>query len=203
VESAKDIFVYLVQNSGAILKSASRAADLGVDARSIRKWIHLLVETRLLVSLPRRSSRASARLRSRPKIYAADHGFVVSFAPIPRPLDDPHVRSAVFEAVVFRHLREAAIRLNAELSYFRRDERLEVDFIADLPGAAVAIEVTSSRDPTSKLAKLNAAAAAAKVTHTLLVHGGAEHQLRGHIQTIPLPHFLLNTDVYLLGGIPE
>jgi predicted AAA+ superfamily ATPase len=100
---------------------------------------------------------------------------------------------------VFRHLREAIDRLKGELSYFREGERLEIDFVVDLPDGAVAIEVTGSADVIPKLASLSTAARAARADRILLVHGGAERQERDGIRTIPLPYFLLNTDACLKG----
>lgn len=199
VVQARALFVYLVQASGSIFDAAARARDVAADPRSVRNWCRLLEDAKLLASLARRTSYAAARLRSKPKIYAADHGVVTAFAPFPDPLQAPEIRAAVFEAVVFRHLREAIDRLKGELSYFREGERLEIDFVVDLPDGAVAIEVTGSADVIPKLASLSTAARAARADRILLVHGGAERQERDGIRTIPLPYFLLNTDACLKG----
>ena len=198
VSQARALFVYLVQASGSIFDAAARGREVGADPRSVRNWGRLLEDARLLASLTRRTS-AAARLRSKPKIYAADHGVVAAFAPIPDPLQAPQVRGAVFEAVVFRHLREAIDRLKGELSYFREGERLEIDFVVDLPDGVAAVEVTGSSDVIPKLANLTAAARAARADRMLLVHGGAERRERDGIRTIPLPYFLLNTDACLKG----
>lgn len=199
VVQARALFVYLVQASGSIFDAAARAREVGADPRSVRNWCRLLEDAKLLASLTRRTSYPSARLRSKPKIYASDHGVVAAFAPIPDPLQAPQVRGAVIEAVVFRHLREASDRLKGELSYFREGERLEIDFVVDLPDGVVAVEVTGSADVIPKLPSLSTAARAARADRMLLVHGGAERRERNGIRTIPLPYFLLNTDACLKG----
>lgn len=197
VVQARAFFIYLAQSSGSIFDATARAREVGADPRSVRNWCRLFEDAKLIAPLTRRTSYASARLRSKPKIYAADHGVVAAFAPIPDPLQAPQVRGAVIEAAVFRHLREASDRLKGELSYFRVGERLEVDFIVDLPDGVVAVEITGSADVIPKLAGLSTAARAAKANRILLVHGGAERRERDDIRTIPLPHFLLNTDACL------
>ena len=199
VVQTRALFVYLVQASGSIFDAAVRGREVGADPRSVRNWCRLLEEAKLLVSLARRTSYPSARLRSKPRIYAADHGAIAAFAPVPDPLQVSQVRSAVFEAAVFRHLREAAAHLNGELSYFRQGDRLEIDFVVDLPGGAVGVEVTASPDVGPKLAALSAAARAAGTDRTLLVHGGAENRNREGVRRIPLPYFLLNAEACLKG----
>jgi len=200
VEKAKALFVYLVQDSGAIFDSKARARDLNVDARSVQSWVRLLEETRLIIPLSRRSSQPSARLRSKPRIYAADHGLVVSFAPSPDPLREPRIRGAVFEATVFRHLRDAAATLRGEISYFRQRDDLELDFVLDLPGGTIAVEVTSSTDPTRKLGKLSKAAHAVRADHVLLIHGGPLDSRRAEVWIVPLLQFLLAPLAFLQEG---
>ncbi len=200
VVQARAFFIYLAQSSGSIFDAVSRAREVGADPRSIRNWCRLFEDANLIVPLTRRTAYPSARLRSKPKIYAADHGIVSAFAPIPDPLEAPQVRDAVIEAAVFRHLREASGRLKGELAYFRKDERLEINFVLDLPDGVVAVEVTGSADVIPKLATLSTAARAAKANRVLLIHGGAERRDRDGIRTIPLPDFLLNTDSCLQEG---
>jgi predicted AAA+ superfamily ATPase len=61
---ARDLFVYLMQDSGGEFVSSHRADDLGADRRSVESWVELLEETFLLSRLERRREKASKRLRS-------------------------------------------------------------------------------------------------------------------------------------------
>jgi predicted AAA+ superfamily ATPase len=203
VVQARGFFIYLAQSSGSIFDAVSRSREVGADPRSIRNWCRLFEDAKLIVPLTRRSAYAAARLRSKPKIYAADHGIVAAFAPVANPLETPQVRGAIIEAVVFRHLREASYRLNGELAYFRSGERFEIDFVLDLPDGLIAVEVTGSADVIPKLSALAEAAKVAKANRVLLIHGGAERRNRDGIRTIPLPDFLLNTDGCLREGQTE
>ncbi len=197
VQRVKDLFVYLVQDSGAIFKPTERARDLAADRRSVGEWLRRLEETLLVVPLPRVTARATARLRSEPKLYAADHGLVTAFAPSPR---EAAVRARAFEAVVFRHLRQIAPGLARDLGYFRQGDD-ELDFVCELEGARVGVEVTSSsRLRPEKIEGMKAAGKRAGATRLLLVHGGYLEQPAREVQLVPLPRFLLDPRSALEGA---
>ena len=143
VPRVRDLFVYLVRDSGALFEATVRARDLDADPRSVREWVRLLSETMLVAPLDLQVRRASAGARARSKVFAADHGLVSAFAAHPR---QPGVRGRVFEAAVFRHLRELARSRRQELSYFRQsDELKKIDFVLqDEDGILCAVEVTSA-----------------------------------------------------------
>jgi predicted AAA+ superfamily ATPase len=185
-DPVRALFVYLVQASGGILNVAKRASDLGHDPRTVGRWVQLLEDTLLLVRLPRFAEHPAALLRARPKIFAADHGLVNAFA-----LLDPaeaEVRGRVFETAVFRHLREVAREdSRVRLSYFHDGRQLEGDFIVELPGATVAVEVTSSPRPKpEKVVRLRAISRKVKAARRILVHGGMVERADGDVEMIPV-----------------
>lgn len=190
IEPIRDLFVYLVQDSGAIWNARARGSDLGRDERSIRRWLSLLEDTFLVISLPRHHRRPSAALRPRPKLYAADHGLIAAFS-ISAHRQAEH-RGQLFEAVVFRHLRQAARELEGRLSYFRPRQDLEVDFVLETPAGRTAIEVTAGRRPKArKFRRLGRAAKELAADRTLLIHGALiEDEVEG-IAALPLQRFLL------------
>lgn len=191
-----DLFVHLVQSSGAQFNAAARASDLGADARSVRNWLEILVDTCLVAPLRRlpSSSKASARLksRSRQKCYAADHGLVSAFAVSPDRVDD-ELRGRIFEAVVFSHLRNLSRHSGSQLFYFRERDRHEIDFILQSSNRRTAIEVTgSSRIRHDRLRRLAEALPRAGADRALLIHGGRIDSSAGDTGRIPLAEFLLN-----------
>ena len=194
VRRIKELFVYLVQDSGADFFAEKRADDLKADPRSVREWVHLLNDTLLVAPLERRTRQAAAALRSRTRLFAADHGVVAAFAVAPSL--DERVRARVFEAAVFRHLREAARQLEAELTYFRQDEEQEIDFVLDRGEATVGIEVTSSnRLRPEKIQKVRRAGESVGADRLLLVHGGlveVKGEREERVQPVPLVRFLLD-----------
>lgn len=195
----RDLFVYLAQGSGAIWNARDRASDLGADPRTVRSWLELLLDTFLLRRLDPSVVKASARLRPRPKVYAADHGLVAAFAV--SPTRDESVRARVFEAVVFRHLRQIAEEGGRDLFYFRQGERLEVDFVLEGGGERVGIEVTASaRPPARKLQKLRRAGGKLAADRLVLIHGGLVEETVDEVSAVPLGRFLLDPGGTTLGG---
>lgn len=194
-EPVRDLFVYLVQDSGAIFNASGRGSEMGHDGRSVRRWVSLLEDTFLIAPLPRHAARPSSRLRSKPKLYAADHGLLSAFAPDPR--QDPALRGKIFEAVVFRHLREAARELSAEISYFRPRENLEVDFVVETPRARIAIEVTSSAVKPRRRQRFRNAAGHLKADRGLIVHGGLVEEPSEDGSLVSLQRFVLDPKTYL------
>jgi hypothetical protein len=204
-ERLRRLFVYLIQQSGSEQNSNDRAADLGVDARSVAKWTDLLLDTFLLVALPRAatSAKASARLRGRPRLYAADHGLVAAFAAAPP--SDSDVRGRIFEAVVFRHLREVARARRGEVRYLRWGDQLEVDFLLELEleRERFAIEVTQSvQVKPEKLRALLRGADRAGAGRAVLIYGGLTGGEVEGVPLVPLAALLVDPWAALTGAEP-
>ena len=184
------LFAYLVEASGDIFSARKRAEDLEADPRSIREWLDLLLQTQLLVSLDKHHGRAAVGLRSQPRIYAADHGMISAFSPTPESED---LRGRLFEAVVFRHLRDLAAERHATLTYFRSHDGLELGFVLATESALVGIEVTgSARVRPEKLAGVRQAGARLGTSQLCLIHGATVSHEEGQIRLLTLPAFLLD-----------
>jgi hypothetical protein len=200
-ERLRRLFVHLVQQSGSELKPSHRAADLGVDPRTVAKWTDLLEDTLLIRELPRgsMSAKASGQLRGRPKLYAADHGLVSAFAEVPS--SESEVRARVFEAVVYRHLREVVGEALGGVHYLKWGRDLELDFLAEVGDEEVAIEVTHSIQPRAeKRARLARAADRAGASRALLVHGGLAEGVVEGVGFVPIGSFLADPLGTIAGG---
>ena len=201
VERIKMLFVLLVQESGAILSIKRCGSEIGAESPTVARWLQLLVNTRLVVPLPKRSAgsgraniKAQSPLGANPKLYAADHGLVSAFALGPVPMQQEALRGRIYETVVYRHLREIAPLLGAEPPTFHRDRkgRQEIDFVLDLPDGPLAVEVTSSTQPEKKLTGLRNAASTIGARSFLLLHGGPTELEATDGRAIPLDRFLLD-----------
>ncbi len=205
LDRVRRLFVHLVTGSGNAWSQGKRADDLEANRKSVGDWLSLLEATRLLIRLERdRSARTRARseLRSLPKIFASDHGLITAFSVHPEPLDVPDVRARVFEAVVFRHLRELAGGGAGELSFVRLDDDLELDFVVRYPAHTVGIEVTSSPEATPrKLGRADDVMRKLGIDRKVLIHGGLVAARKGDIDIVPLHEFLLAPERYA-GGEP-
>ena len=200
-EAVRDLFVYLMQASGGLFNAKARGTELGKDERSVRRWEQLLEDTFLVARLPRYARSPAVGLRSQPKLYAADHGLVSAFAASHR--QDSDLRGQLFEAAVFRHLRDAARESGAQLSYFRSKAKEEIDFIVERSGETIAIEVTCSRPNAGKRRRLRAAGERLKSDRTVLVHGGLVEEVDENLSMSPLQRFLLNAKGLLEGRSHE
>jgi predicted AAA+ superfamily ATPase len=209
LERIRELFVYLVTDSGAIFDAGARARLLQrpdatpVDRRSLGKWIALLEETMLIVRLDPFARAATGKLagRAHPKLYASDHGLVVAFSGVADPLEDPAVRGRVLEAAVFRHLREHVETTDEALSYSRDRRGLaEVDFVVHRGQKVHAlVEVTSGKDPKRKVDRLAATAQRLGARRSIIVHGGLEERREGDVWLAPAPSFLLAVPEWLGG----
>lgn len=198
LQRVRDLFVFLVEDSGGIFDADARQRLLArpgvgpADRRSIERWIHLLEDTLLIVRLDPYGGAATSRLagKARPKLYAADHGLVSAFAAYGPSGPDESTRGRLIEAAVFRHLRDIGPE---RLTYYRSARgQLEIDFVVQREGACVAVEVTANRDPSAKAAQLGQRANAVKATRAVVLHGGAADQVtESGVRTLPLETFFL------------
>ncbi|HVA82415.1 MAG TPA: ATP-binding protein [Candidatus Binataceae bacterium] len=172
----RSFFVYLVQDSGAIFNARKRARDVDADERSIRRWVALLEDAHLVTRLDRYGHNAAARLRSKPRYYATDHGLIHAFTPM-APEAIATLRGRIIEAVVFRHLREAAREVGGQLSFFRDDSGIEADFVLDSERGRFVIQATASADPPArKLERLQKIAHDLGAVQAVVVQGGRARQ---------------------------
>jgi predicted AAA+ superfamily ATPase len=207
VERIRELFVYLVSDSGAIFDAAARARLLQrpesspVDRRSLEKWIARLEDTRLIVRLDPFARAATGKLagRSYPKLYAFDHGLVVAFSGVADPLGDPSVLAPSLEATVFRHLRGCVDRTNLGLAYLRDKQGLkEADFVVHEGRRVRAlVEVTVAKDPDKKLEQMAKLARDLKAPRSIVVHGGLQERREGAVWFAPAPAFLMNASDWI------
>jgi predicted AAA+ superfamily ATPase len=187
-QRAKDLLVYLIQSSGGEYRAEARANDLGADARSVAAWTLRLLETRLIERLEKLSRHPAEALRSRAKIFATDPGLINAFASLPSET----VRPQVFEAAVFRHLRDVARDVEGTLTYFRHKNDLEIDFVLQTGKELLGIEVKSSfQIRPDRLERLRRAGEVLEASRLVCIYGGATATSLGEIPAIPLLQFLM------------
>jgi predicted AAA+ superfamily ATPase len=194
VERVRALFVYLMQDSGSIFDTKARTrwfegleGDRPPDTRSVSAWIDLLVTSMLVSRLDPHGGSAGARLRGRryPKLFASDPGLVASFSSLPSPLEENDVRARLFEAAVFRHLRDLG-----SVEYCRGDSgESELDFV--LPHSSVCIEVKSGT--ASRQAQLDLAERAKhwKFKRSYVIHAGPSTSGPSGVECLSLKDFLI------------
>lgn len=199
VQRVRELFVYLMEDSGAIFDSDARSRALvrmgndQPDRRSMEKWLGLLIDTHLVVRVDPYATLATGRLggRARPKLYGVDQGLISAFASTPKPFADSRLRGQVTEAAVLRAVRST---LPKAVTYAR--EVTETDFVIDRPDGRVVLEVTSGDDPRRKSNAVRDRLKKLHASRALVVHAGFEADAGGTI--VPLHRFLLDPEAFLV-----
>lgn len=130
--------------AGTPVNHADVARELGMVARTLRRWIELVDVTFQMVRLPAFSVRQTVRLRRRPKYYWNDPALALHVAQQAEP------GGVHLETMVFSDLRAWASLQGHRplLMYWRDEEDREVDFVVEHGGRVLAVEVKATRRPT-------------------------------------------------------
>jgi len=131
--------------TGTPVNSANVAAELGLVARTLRRWLDLLDVSYQFLQLPAYTARKSARVRKRPKYYWNDSSFALHLSGNPEP-EGVHL-----ETMVYADLRAWAALDSSRpvVMYWRDEDNREVDFVIERGGKLLAIEVKATARPGS------------------------------------------------------
>ena len=153
--------------------------DVG-NTVTLPHYLELLDAAGMLTGLHKWAGDAARRRGSSPKLQAYDNALVSATSGLSyrQVRGDPERWGRLVESAVGAHLATAAATGACELFWWR-DRNREVDFVARRGQRLTAIEVKSSRSPTS-MPGVAAFAEAFRPARTLLVGG----------QGIPLDEFL-------------
>ena len=159
--------------AGTPVNSAAVAAELGLVARTLRRWLDVLHVSYQFLQLPAYTARKSGRVRKRPKYYWNDSALALHLG------GNAELEGVHLETLVYADLRAwAALEpKRPSLMYWRDDESREVDFVVEREGKLLAIEVKATKRPTWDDWKhlVNFASQYRKnVVGGLLLHGGDE-----------------------------
>src|SRR6266542_538091 len=129
--------------AGTPVNASAVAADLGLVARTLRRWLDILNVSYQLLQLPAYTVRQAARLRKRPKYYWNDAGLALHLAGNPAPA------GVHLETLVYSDLRAwAALQLHRpQVMYWRDEDNREVDFVVEQKSKVVAFEVKATQNP--------------------------------------------------------
>lgn len=129
--------------AGTPVNHADVARELGLVARTLRRWLDLLVITGQVTELGAWTVRRSNRLRRRPKFYWNDSAFAMHVAGVTRP-EGVHL-----ETIVLNDLRTWASDSAARptLHYWRDEADREVDFVIEQGDRVLAVEVKATTNP--------------------------------------------------------
>ncbi|MCU0807784.1 MAG: ATP-binding protein [Candidatus Contendobacter sp.] len=174
-ETLRRFWTMLAHHQGGLLNAAQFAQGLGVDGKTVARYLDLLVDLLLVRRLPSWHRNIGKRLVKAPKVYVRDSGIVHALLGLRDKetlLGHPVVGSS-WEGFVIGTLLAAA-PLETEASFYRTAAGAEIDLVLGLPGSRLwAVEIKRSLAP--KLERgFHHACADLQPERSFVVYAGAE-----------------------------
>ena len=142
-ETLRRFWTMLAHSQGQLWNAAKLARSLGVDGKTVMRYLDLLVDLLLVRRLPPLHANVRRRLVKSPRVYIRDSGIVHTLlglddtdAVMGHPVAGPSWEGFVIETL----LRAAPPRSQA--SFYRTATGIEIDLVLELPGGPTwAVEV--------------------------------------------------------------
>lgn len=179
-ETLRRFWTMLAHSQGGMLNAAQLARGLGVDGKTIGRYLDLLVDLLLVRRLPPFHANVGKRLVKSPKVYVRDSGIVHTLL----GLDDRDavlghpVAGGSWEGFVIENLLSAAgDRIRP--FFYRTSAGAEIDLLLEMPGGKLwAIEI--KRGLTPSLDKgFHHAREDLKPARSFVVYSGTERYPKG------------------------
>jgi hypothetical protein len=138
--------------NGQTFNASSLARSLGVDAKTVARYVDYLEGTFLVRRLEPLHANVKKRLVKSPKIYWRDTGLLHALLQLPGPgelLNQSWVGASFESYAIEQVLGYLSTRgVDAQASFLRTSDGHEVDLVIDLPGVRWAIEFKLTSDPS-------------------------------------------------------
>lgn len=187
-EAMRRLWSMLAHQQGALVNASVLARSLGLDTRTVNRYLDLLVEMFLVRRLQPWHANLGKRLTKSPKLYVRDSGLLHALLGLPDEealLGHPAV-GASWEGFVLENLITAA-GANTSAYFYRTSAGAEVDLLLSWPGGDCwAVEVKRSLAPKVERG-FHSACEDLQPTRKLVVYPGDEPFPLGHgVQAMPL-----------------
>lgn len=142
---------------GSVFNAAQIGTELGVDSKTITRWLSVLQASYLITLLPPYYENVSKRLVKSPKLYFNDPGLACYLLDIesPKQLERDKMRGLVFENMVVMDVIKHRYNqgMNGGVFFYRDSNQNEVDILLKEEGLITAIEIKSSMTYNSAFEK--------------------------------------------------
>ncbi len=195
-ETLRRFWVMLAHSQGGLLNAASLARGLGLDGKTIARYLDLMVDLLLVRRLMPWHRNTGKRLAKSPKIYVRDSGIahaLLGLGDKEDVLGHPAVGST-WEGFVIENIINNA-PAEATASFYRSSGGAEIDLILTLPGRRPwAIEIKRSLEP--KLGRgFHSACADVDPEEKYVVYPGSEgYQMANDVRVVNLPELARKID---------
>ncbi len=148
-ETLRRFWVMLAHTQGGVLNAATLARGLGVDGRTVSRYLDLMVDLLLVRRLTPWRRNVGKRLIKSPKVYVRDSGIVHALLGLGSKeeiLGHP-IAGLSWEGSVIESLLSVAPD-RTEASFYRASGGAEIDLVLTLPGRQPwAVEIKRSLNP--------------------------------------------------------
>jgi uncharacterized protein len=140
---------------GQLLNFSDLAKDAGVAPNTIKSWVNALEVSGLIYLLPPYYKNLGKRLIKAPKVYFCDNGLVNNLLNIDsaHALERSPHSGSIWENFVFTELIRNGYVTGKDLFFYRDQNGVEIDFVAEKSGKTNLIEAKYAERPDQK--KLN------------------------------------------------
>jgi predicted AAA+ superfamily ATPase len=188
-ETLRRFWTMLAHRQGSLLNAADLARSLGVDAKTVARYLDLLVDLLLVRRLPPWHANVGKRLVKSPRIFLRDSGILhalLGIADLDGLLSHP-VLGASWEGFVIENLLSVAPD-GLTGYYYRTSGGAEIDLLLVLPdGRRWAVEVKRSLKPQPERGFHSACADLAPTRRFIVYPGKERYPLTADIEALPLP----------------
>jgi len=133
---------------GSLFNALEIGCELGVDSKTVRRWLDVLQASYVVTLLPPYYENISKRLVKKPKLYFNDPGLACYLLDIesPKQLARDKMRGAIFENMLVMEAIKHRLNRGKEggVFFYRDSNQNEVDVLVKQEGEITALEVKSS-----------------------------------------------------------
>ncbi len=192
VEALRRFWLMLAHLQGGLLNLSLLAQNLGLDTRTVGRYLDLLVDLYLLRRLPPFEANLGKRLVKRPKVYLRDSGLLhalLGLGSLEALLAHPVV-GASYEGFVLENLL-GVLPEGAEGFFYRTQAGAEVDLLLLFPdGRRWALEVKRSLNPSPSRGFWSALADLCPERAWVVYPGTEAFPLGQGVEAVPLPDLM-------------
>lgn len=186
-DALRRLWGMLAHNQGGLLNSARLAASLGLDVRTVNRYIEVLTELFLVRRLQPWHANVGKRLTRSPRLYIRDSGILHALlglgdheALLSHPVAGPSWEGFAIESLL-------AAAGEAQAYFYRTAAGAELDLLLVHPGGERwAIEIKRSLDPKPSRGFHSACGDVAPARRFVVYPGAERYSLAAGIEAIPL-----------------